>query len=152
MFIPAAETLSELCKSSRCCHCSRTWYFCCVCCCRYSDICHVAPNVCSKDGHLERLVLPPYALRCASFPTVGCSTVSQVVGALMPNCLFWHAGHCNRSHSTSVVKQKGEGLCSGTLSRTSSDCPALAVRCTHAQALCFRVVRTCIPYHADALP
>lgn len=36
----------------------------------YSDICHVAPNVCDKDGHLRRLVLPPYALRCSSFPQV----------------------------------------------------------------------------------
>eukprot|EP00775_Hariotina_reticulata_P007262 gene7262-7475_t len=34
----------------------------------YSDICHVAPNVCDKDGHLRRLILPPYALRCPSFP------------------------------------------------------------------------------------
>jgi hypothetical protein len=43
---------------------------CCYNCRRYSDICHVAPNVCSKDGHLQRLVLPPYALRCSSFPKV----------------------------------------------------------------------------------
>lgn len=37
---------------------------------RFADICHVAPNVCSRDGHLQRLMLPPYALRCSSFPTV----------------------------------------------------------------------------------
>lgn len=34
----------------------------------YADICHVAPNVCDKDGHLRRLVIPPYALRCPEFP------------------------------------------------------------------------------------
>lgn len=37
----------------------------------YADICHVAPNVCDKEGHLQRLILPPYALRCAEFPKVG---------------------------------------------------------------------------------
>jgi hypothetical protein len=36
----------------------------------YADICHVAPNVCSREGHLQRLVLPPYALRCSAFPKV----------------------------------------------------------------------------------
>ncbi|WIA31462.1 hypothetical protein OEZ86_002357 [Tetradesmus obliquus] len=34
----------------------------------YADICHVAPNVCDQAGHLTRLVLPPYALRCREFP------------------------------------------------------------------------------------
>lgn len=37
----------------------------------YADICHVAPNVCDRDGHLRRLVLPPYALQCPQFPQVG---------------------------------------------------------------------------------
>jgi hypothetical protein len=38
----------------------------------YADICHVAPNVCDSEGHLRRLVLPPYALRCKEFPKVRC--------------------------------------------------------------------------------
>jgi hypothetical protein len=49
----------------------------CRCCHRrYADICHVAPNVCSKDGHLQRLMLPPYALRCNGFPKVWRHTVT----------------------------------------------------------------------------
>jgi hypothetical protein len=36
----------------------------------YADVCHVAPNVCDREGHLRRLVLPPYALRCSEFPKV----------------------------------------------------------------------------------
>ncbi|KAF6261650.1 hypothetical protein COO60DRAFT_743957 [Scenedesmus sp. NREL 46B-D3] len=34
----------------------------------HADICHVAPNVCDSEGHLRRLVLPPYTLRCKEFP------------------------------------------------------------------------------------
>eukprot|EP00878_Enallax_costatus_P014853 GHUV01015548.1.p1 GENE.GHUV01015548.1~~GHUV01015548.1.p1 ORF type:complete len:538 (+),score=123.34 GHUV01015548.1:51-1616(+) len=34
----------------------------------YADICHVAPNVCDREGYLRRLMIPPYALRCPAFP------------------------------------------------------------------------------------
>jgi len=50
----------------------------------YSDICHVAPNVCDKDGHLRRLVLPPYALQCPSFPQV--MLVFRTPLCNMPHC------------------------------------------------------------------
>lgn len=35
----------------------------------YADICHVAPNVCNREGRLQRLVIPPYALHCPKFPS-----------------------------------------------------------------------------------
>jgi hypothetical protein len=45
----------------------------------YADICHVAPNVCDSEGHLRRLVLPPYALRCKEFPKVCCTVLLPAV-------------------------------------------------------------------------
>jgi hypothetical protein len=46
----------------------------------YADICHVAPNVCDGAGHLRRLVLPPYALRCKEFPKVSCGLAAAFAG------------------------------------------------------------------------
>lgn len=100
-------------------YCDRGWvlsgnttdkvYACCCCCCRYADICHVAPNVCSKDGHLQRLMLPPYALRCSGFPKVMPNTNKKPgTACLHPiklHCLWYAAAvpQCSSSLTHSLT-------------------------------------------------